>query len=79
MLERLTETSDATTAMNPKLERLKAVLRPVSNERAAEIARGLAGPKSHERLTLEDAGVADEVRQFIDAEHSGHLKNLQAD
>jgi hypothetical protein len=51
--------------MNAKLELLAKVLRPISQERAVEIAHVLDGP-GDERITLEDAGLVDEVRKVID-------------
>ena len=51
--------------MNPKLKLLAKVLKPISKERAEEIALALGGPRSHEQLTLEDAGLTDEVMAHI--------------
>lgn len=51
--------------MNPKLNLLKKVLKPITLDRAEEIARSLAGPAGHEQLTLEDAGLTDEVAGYI--------------
>jgi len=53
--------------MNEKVELLAKVLRPISNERAEEIVRALGGPDGHEELTLEDAGLTDEVMAHIRA------------
>ena len=51
--------------MNPELKLLAKVLKPISNERAEDIARALSGPRGHEQLTLEDAGLTDEVMAHI--------------
>jgi hypothetical protein len=51
--------------MNSKLELLRKVLKPVSKGRAEEIVRTLARPGGHEQLTLEDAGLVDEVREVL--------------
>jgi hypothetical protein len=47
------------------LDLLKKVLKPISNERAEEIAHALGGPGGHEQLALEDAGLTDEVMAYI--------------
>ena len=47
---------------------LADVLKPVSKERADEIARALSGPQGHEQLTLVDADVATEVRRYLGRE-----------
>ena len=53
--------------MNPELILLAKVLKPISNERAEEIARALGGPGGQEQLTLEDADLTDEVMAHIRA------------
>jgi len=53
--------------MNPELKLLKNVLKPISKERAEEIARALGGPRGHEHLTLEDAGLTKEFMAHIRA------------
>lgn len=64
--------------MNPNLALLKKVLRPVSRERADEIARAVVGPGAHEQVTLEDAGLADEVRQLLPEASSSPSLRLPA-
>jgi hypothetical protein len=49
---------------NHKLEIMKKVLKPVSKERVAEIVRSRTSSGGFEQLTLQDAGVEKEVRQY---------------
>lgn len=44
---------------------MRRLLRPVSPEQQAEIARQHTTPGSCEQLTLADAGLEDEVRELI--------------
>jgi hypothetical protein len=44
---------------------MRRLLRPVSAEQMAEIARQRTMPGSCEQLTLADAGLEDEVRELI--------------
>jgi len=57
------------------LELLKSILVPVSKGRLAEIVRGVTQQSSEEQLTLEDAGLTVEVRQFISEFSLGDLQD----
>ncbi len=57
------------------LELFKTILVPVSKERLAEIVRGVTQQSSEEQLTLEDAGLTGEVRQFFSEISLENLKN----
>lgn len=57
--------------MNQKsLDIMRRLLKPVSNERIAEVTRQRVGGVGREQLTLADAGLEDEVREFL-THHEG--------
>lgn len=51
---------------NHDLALMKNVTRPMSRERAKTLVRPLTSPTGVEEITLEDAGLANEVRSFKD-------------